>query len=219
MLNLRNPTRSVIRVLALASLLAFVPSADARRGKEPVFATSAEDPVLGARLAALGPGVDPEEARRVAFTAYTTGRDMAREWRVVWPPGLQNFLVNHGARKGGLCFQWATELLVRLDALNLRTLEFHWAESYPGSLSEHNVIVMTARGLPIEQGILLDNWRHLGRLIWGRVVDDPQYEWKENKAAMMSRLPRRTSKAAAGRRMPRDNAKAEKPTTRKRQSP
>ncbi|TMP97031.1 MAG: hypothetical protein E6L07_03745, partial [Verrucomicrobia bacterium] len=75
-----------------------------------------------------------------------TGLELRREWRVVWLPGVQNLLVNMGARKGGLCFQWATELLVRLDALKLQTLELHWAESFANTSGEHNVIVVTARG-------------------------------------------------------------------------
>ena len=181
-------SRFRIPVTALLLVFVFLATSHARRGKEPVFATSAEDPLLQARLRALGPEVDPAEARRVAFTAFTTGTDLAREWQVVWPPGLQNFLVHQGKRKGGLCFQWATELLVRLDALKLQTLEFHWAESLPNTASEHNVIVITAKGQPFEQGILLDNWRYLGRLIWGPAALDPHYEWKENKPEAIRRL-------------------------------
>ena len=153
-----------------------------------MFATSADDAVLRNRIAILSPNVQPEEAQRVAWCAYTTGRELKREWGVVWPPGLQNFLVNTGRRKGGLCFQWATELLLRLDALKLKTLELHWAESFETTASEHNVIVVTAMGQPFQRGILLDNWRYGGRLIWGPVTGDPQYQWKENKAEAARRL-------------------------------
>ncbi|PYL92552.1 MAG: hypothetical protein DMF14_03640 [Verrucomicrobia bacterium] len=125
---------------------------------------SSDDPSLRTQIAALSPTVSPDEARRVAYTAYMTGRELHREWRVAWLPGIQNFLVNMGARKGGLCFQWATELLVRLDALKLQTLELHWAESGPNTGAEHNVIVVTARGQPFGEGILLDLWRYSGTL-------------------------------------------------------
>lgn len=184
--------RPKILTLFLASaLLAFAfcaPSTNARGREEPVFATSADDPALRGRIAALGPSVRPEEAQLVARCAYTTGRELKREWRVVWPPGLQNFLVNTGQRKGGLCFQWATELLLRLDALKLKTLELHWAESFQTTASEHNVIVVTAVGQPFQRGILLDNWRYGGRLIWGPITADSQYQWKENKKEMARRL-------------------------------
>jgi hypothetical protein len=185
-----NSSASCFAFALVASLLLtdFVASASARGLEEPAFATSADDPALQSRIVALSPSVRPEEARLVARCAYTTGRELKREWRVVWPPGVQNFLVNIGARKGGLCFQWATELLLRLDALKLETLELHWAESFERTASEHNVIVVTAVGQPFQRGILLDNWRYGGRLIWGPVIGDPHYQWKENKAEAARRL-------------------------------
>src|SRR4051812_40993436 len=91
----RNSVQAATWLLALF-LLSSVAQA---RKKDPAFATSADDPVLRARIAGLAPGIDPEEARLVAQIAYTTGRDLKKEWKVVWPPGVQNFLVNTGQRK------------------------------------------------------------------------------------------------------------------------
>src|SRR6266480_3326404 len=96
--------RLTIAVVALALFIACISSAIAGGREEPAFATSADDAVLRNRIAALSPAVQPEEAQRVVRCAYTTGRDLQREWGVVWPPGLQNFLVHTGRRKGGLCF-------------------------------------------------------------------------------------------------------------------
>jgi len=115
---------------------------------------------------------------------------------VAWLPGIQNFLVNTGRRKGGLCFQWATELLIRLDALKLQTLELHWAESGPNTGAEHNVIVVTAKGQPFGEGILLDLWRYSGTLVWTHVGMDPDYRWMENKSEIARRL-RRTQDIAS----------------------
>jgi len=182
---------TAVAVLLLAALVC-PSSATARKREELVLARSAEDPVLTRRLFALGPRVSAAEARKVAAVAYTTGRELKREWRVVWPPGVQNFLVNIGRRKGGLCFQWATELLIRLDALKLETLDLHWAESFATTASEHNVIVVTAKGQPFEQGILLDNWRYGGQLAWASVAGDPHYRWSENRPEVKRRLGRRT---------------------------
>lgn len=204
MISSRRNCYSRLSTLALATLIVLqvcVSPAQGRRNETPVvFAKSVEDAVLRHRVAILAPGVDPEEARLVVSTAYTTGRELARKWRVLWPPGLQNFLVNTGARKGGLCFQWATELLISLDGLQLKTLELHWAESYSGTASEHNVIVVTARGQPFSQGILFDNWRYSGRLVWGPVNGDPEYEWKENQAELTGRLNRSRSESAQRRK-------------------
>jgi hypothetical protein len=173
-----------VLVLALSS-----PWGSGRRG-ELFVPWSADDPSLRTRIAALSPTVSPDEAQRVAYTAYLTGRELHREWRVAWLPGIQNFLVNIGKRKGGLCFQWATELLVRLDALKLQTLDLHWAESGANTNAEHNVIVVTARGQAFGEGILLDLWRYSGTLVWTQVAMDPDYRWTENKSELVRRLGR-----------------------------
>jgi hypothetical protein len=180
----------VFVVLTLLRFTIGVPSAKAREGAL-FFATSADDPFLRARIANLGPNVESEEAQRVARCAYVTGRELKKEWGVVWPPGLMNLLVNTGRRKGGLCFHFATELLHRLDALKLETLDLHWAESYERTMSEHNVIVVTAKGQPFQEGILLDNWRYGGRLIWGPLNGDLEYKWTENKTEYARRLKMR----------------------------
>lgn len=183
-LSVRIATTSLILTVFCASL------AEARK-KDPEFATSANDPILRGKILSLAPSVDPQEAQRVAQIAYTLGRDLKREWRVAWPPGFHNFLVNTGARKGGLCFQWAERLLLRLAEEKWETLEFHWAESFETTMSEHNVVVVTAKGQHFSRGILLDNWRYGGRLVWGPIVDDPHYQWKENKAQFRHVLSKR----------------------------
>src|SRR6266576_1639440 len=144
---------STFAVVPLLVLAVSPPWESGRRPGELFVASSAGDASLTTRIAALSPTVSPDDARRVAYAAYMTGLELRREWRVVWLPGVQNLLVNMGARKGGLCFQWATELLVRLDALKLQTLELHWAESGPNTGAEHNVIVVTARGQAFGEGI------------------------------------------------------------------
>lgn len=182
-----------VGTFAVVPLLVLAVSPPWERGgrhTELFVAGSADDASLRTRIAALSPTVSPDEARRVAYAAYMTGLELRREWRVVWLPGVQNLLVNMGARKGGLCFQWATELLVRLDALKLQTLELHWAESFANTSGEHNVIVVTARGQAFEKGILLDNWRYSGHLVWTQVAMDPEYHWTENKSELARRLGR-----------------------------
>jgi len=179
---------STFAVVPLLVLAASPPWERGGRRTELFVAGSADDASLRTRIAALSPTVSPDDARGVAYAAYMTGVELRREWRVVWLPGVQNLLVNMGARKGGLCFQWATELLVRLDALKLQTLELHWAESGPNTGAEHNVIVVTARGQPFGEGILLDLWRYSGTLVWTHVGMDPEYHWTENKSELARRL-------------------------------
>ncbi|MFL6540883.1 MAG: hypothetical protein ACJ8HU_08975 [Chthoniobacterales bacterium] len=179
-----------LRCFAFLALIFSSLAAEAKQRGEPVFAEAPYDAELINSITALSPTIDRNEARQVAYTAYTTGRELRRDWQVVYPPGYQNYLVTHGKRPGGYCYQFATELLHRLVPLQLKTIQLHWAESFQGTLSEHNVIVVTAIGQPFGKGILLDNWRYGGRLVWGPIRTDPHYRWTENAGELARRWPR-----------------------------
>jgi hypothetical protein len=131
---------------------------------------------LAARLRGLGPAVSPGEATLAADVACTYSLELAREYRVVRPAILHNVLVNLGARKRGLCFQWADDLSAKLESLNLRTLELHRGVARLETPREHSCVVLTAPGQAFEQGVVLDAWRHSGRLHWSGVTED-KYPW------------------------------------------
>ena len=218
MVALPRRLRSNFAFLALAvamPLAVDVPSAQARPGSKLVIATTPEDPALIARVVSLSPSVNPEEARRMASITYTAGLELARKWEMGSSPTMHSFLINIGAKKAGYCYQFATELLLRLEAQNFKTLEFHWAESDVAMDTEHNVIVVTARGQPFEQGILLDLWRRSGRLLWGNFAADVDHTWQENKAAYYSRVKRKP----AGADQSTPNATAKKKTPEPKSSP
>jgi uncharacterized protein YfiM (DUF2279 family) len=133
------------------------------------------------QIAALSPRVRAEEAAQLSACVYNTARQLRRDYQVVWPPLFNNVLVNSGIKKRGLCFQWAEDLLIRLDALKLRSLELHWGEAQAGTSHENNSIIITAMGQPFNRGILVDCWRHSGNVYWSRVVSD-RFLWSENSA-------------------------------------
>ncbi len=132
-------------------------------------------------LIALSPEVDPAEAALVSETAHHTARRLQKEWRVFPFALVQNFLIHIGARDRGYCFHWAHGIGAELRKLPLKTLTLHWAEAYPNTHLEHNVVVVTARGQPMRTGYLVDGWRSAGRLLWWPVLKD-EYPWKENMA-------------------------------------
>ena len=109
-------------------------------------------------------------------------------------PIFNNFLIYHGLRKRGYCYQWSEDLLIALDRLKLTSFELHWGEYDPGTWRENNCIVVTAKGQPFQRGIMLECWRHLGHLYCGPVAG--YYErYVENGAYARSVLNR--SAAAA----------------------
>ena len=133
---------------------------------------------LAAQLRGLSPAVDPQEASLTAETACAYSLELAREYHVVRPPVLHNVLVNWGLKKRGLCFQWADDLSAKLNSLRLRTLQVRRGVARLDTRREHNSVVLTACGQPFDQGIVLDAWRHSGRLYWCPVKSD-KYPWLE----------------------------------------
>jgi hypothetical protein len=142
---------------------------------------SAAAEALADQLAALSPRVNREEAKLLADCAYATASKLRRQYRMFGTPIFNNFLIYHGIRKRGYCFQWSEDLLVALDKLKLTSLELHWGEYDPRTWRENNCIVVTAKGQPFQRGIMLECWRHLGHLYYGAVVADYEH-YVENSA-------------------------------------
>src|SRR5205807_5435120 len=88
---------------------------------------------LASQLATLSSRVDRNEAKLLADCAYATISQLRRQYRMFGTPIFNNFLIYHGLKKRGYCYQWSEDLLVALDALKLTSLELRWGESNPGN--------------------------------------------------------------------------------------
>ena len=129
-------------------------------------------------LLALSAAVDKTEAMLLAETAVRESAVLAEEYQLVRPAVAHNFLVALGIKDRGLCYHWTQDLMKRLQALDLKSLQLHWGVAYRGSeLREHNCVVVTAKGQSFFKGIVLDPWRNSGNLYWARVTKD-NYPWK-----------------------------------------
>ena len=188
--NRRSPLQSVDRIAGVFAMFALCAagfasasqqpqkSADRRDSSRGEFSGPFEVPhrdlanaeALANQLAALSPRVGRNEAKLLADCAYATVSQLRREYRMFGTPIFNNFLVYHGIKKRGYCYQWSEDLLVALDKLKVASLELHWGEAHAGSWRENNCLVVTAKGQPFRTGIMLDCWRHLGHLYFCRVV-------------------------------------------------
>lgn len=142
---------------------------------------------LANHLAGLSRRVDPNEAKLLAECAYATVARLRQEYRMFGTPIFNNFLVYHGWRKRGYCYQWTEDLLLALDTLKLETLELHWAEAHAGTYLENNCLVVTAKGQPFDRGMILECWRHFGHLRWNLVLSDEDRYYENTKWAQMVR--------------------------------
>jgi hypothetical protein len=134
---------------------------------------------LEADLAALDHSANGADARQIAETALQASAYLKKTYRLVRPPILHNLMVKMGLRDRGLCYHWTEDLMSYLKALQLKNYQLRWGVAYRGSnLREHNTVVITANDQPFEHGLVLDPWRHSGRLHWV-VVKNDSYPWKE----------------------------------------
>jgi hypothetical protein len=133
---------------------------------------------LEQELIGLNATIDKAEARILAETAVRESAVLAEEYQLVRPAVSHNLLVVFGIKDRGLCYHWTEDLMTRLQALGLKSFQLHWGVAYRGSeLREHNCVVITARGQPFLEGIVLDPWRNSGNLYWAQVSKD-RYPWK-----------------------------------------
>src|SRR4051812_4478050 len=113
----------------------------------------------------------------LADTAVRYAAEFARRYDMVKPIEIHNALVNLGLRKRGLCYQCAEDMYVRLRELKLKTLQLHWGVAHKNDMwLEHSGVIVTARGHPFSEGLVVDGWRHSGRLRWALVSHD-RYPW------------------------------------------
>jgi len=134
---------------------------------------------LRSELLALGPEVSEAEATLLAEVSVRHAEYIRRKWGIVRPIELHNTLVNFGLRKRGLCYQCAEAMYERLHALDLKTVDLHWGVAHKGDMwLEHSGVIVTAKGRPFDDGLVVDAWRHSGRLRWARVTGD-RYPWAE----------------------------------------
>ena len=166
-------TRLTVGTIAAFAVSTIVVAAEQQRPHlevPPKDVAKAEE--LANQFAALSRSVDPNEAKLLAECAYATVAQLRQEYRMFGTPIFNNFLVYHGWRKRGYCYQWTEDLLLALDSLKLKTLEFHWGDAYRETWRENNCVVVTAKGQPFERGMILDCWRHFGHLRCNLVQSD-----------------------------------------------
>jgi hypothetical protein len=195
----RRQRRFVCRVAGVIAVFAFsigvLPGEEQNAQFEVPKKDSAKAEALANQLALLSRRVDRNEAKLLADCAFATVARLRQEYRMFGTPIFNNFLVYHGFRKRGYCYQWSADLLVALDALKLKTLELHWGESHAGTWMENNCLVVTAKGQPFDRGMILDCWRHFGHLRWNLVPSDQDRYYENTKYAQFVRT-RAASKAS-----------------------
>ncbi|MDX1807903.1 MAG: hypothetical protein R3331_00050 [Sulfurospirillaceae bacterium] len=123
--------------------------------------------------------VKKSEAKDLARKAVIHAEKLAHDYKLVRPPLFQNFLVNVGLRKKGLCWQFAYDMLSFVKKQHYKSFDYYIGGANIGNYwDEHNVLVVTCKGCSFDQGVLLDPWRDSGKLFFSKVEHDKDYKWR-----------------------------------------
>ncbi len=142
-------------------------------------ATRASVDALSRTLRQLSPRISTQDANTLAREAHAYPLHLANVWQITSPPLLNNYLRNQGKVAYGLCIDWTYAMRLRMRSLGLESFDWHWGIANQGNeFFEHSTLVVTAKGEPFSQGIVLDPWRNSGKLFWSGIGNDPKYEWQ-----------------------------------------
>ena len=179
----------ILRILGVLALGVLV----ACGGGPPPPAAPDEVSRLAAAIAALGPEVDRDEARRAAEISYAHTYRLAQEYGITDPPIIHNIKVNRGIKPRGLCWHWAHDMEARLNQERFATLDLHRAVANADNSFrlEHSTAIISAKGAAYDDGIILDPWRKGGRLTWATVREDRDYKWVPRNEVVARALERR----------------------------
>ncbi len=145
---------------------------------KPQLSSHAQRDHLSAQLKALDPAIPKAESDRLASDLYATTAALVRRYRLTAPPLWHNFLVNIGMREKGLCYHFSDALFVHLQRDGYPHFAFHLAVANRGDyFGEHNALLIAAKGRPLTEGLIVDAWRHSGRLYVVPFAKD-RYRWR-----------------------------------------
>lgn len=133
-------------------------------------------------LAMYGDGVDELaawEADHLAKNTVERLHSISQEYRVVGFALFHNFLVNIGAKKKGHCYHYVADLRRALSGKEWHRFDIRWGVAYEGTFRENNALVITAKGRPFEEGLVIDAWRKGSKPFWAPVKKD-HFPWVED---------------------------------------
>jgi len=118
------------------------------------------------------------ESQKLAKDIFYYTKILRKKFKRNSSPLFHNFLVNIHLKEKGLCYHWSDALYLHLSSQKYKYFKFHLVGANIGKYwTEHNALVVIAKGDKIENGILIDPWRELHRLYFGKITEDKKYQW------------------------------------------
>ena len=129
-------------------------------------------------LQSLDSNISYANARHLSQDIFMQTAVLTQKFQMTSPPQYHNFLVNVGLKDKGLCYHWSDALYAYFRQQNYPSFEFHLIASHRGEYwREHNALLVGIKSKKIEEGIVIDPWRHSGILYFSTLKDDTKYHW------------------------------------------
>jgi hypothetical protein len=158
-------------------LLAFILGACTVKVSPP-----SENNALSRLLSSLNSSIPKVQSHALAKEIYAQTQRLSKEFHLTSPPQYHNFLVNIGIKEKGLCYDWSDALYLHLKHQNYFAFDFHLMGANIGDYwREHNVLLIVAKGKPIDTGIIIDSWRYSGKVYFAKLKEDRKYFWIHRK--------------------------------------
>jgi len=134
---------------------------------------------LAALLQTLDSRISSSEAHALSQEIFLETRKLTQKFKPVSEPHVNNFLINTGLKKKGLCYEWSDALYLHFKQAQYPDFEFHLLVANKGEyFFEHNVMTVAAKGGSVMAGVIIDPWRKPGEIYFAKVKEDSQYRWK-----------------------------------------
>jgi len=128
------------------------------------------------------PQSNKQEAYRLSKEVISYANYLKEKFHPVVEPHFNNFLVNIGLQKQGLCYEWSDALYMHFSKRHYKYYTFHLIVANKGEYwSEHNAFAITTKGTNPLDGIIIDLWRDVDGIYISKISDDTQYQWIHRK--------------------------------------
>ncbi len=122
---------------------------------------------------------DKKQSFLISKDIQNFAKKIKKEYNLTSYPNWNNFLINIGLKKRGLCWQLAYDLLNFLKP-KYKDIDYYIAGANINSyFKEHNVLVLTCKKCKFNDGLLIDLWRNGGEVYFSTLDDDKDFTWKQ----------------------------------------
>ena len=133
-------------------------------------------------LIAMDTNVSQKEAKRLSKDIISFSTKLKQKYQPIIEPHFNNFLVNIGLKKHGLCYEWSDALYLHFTTKHYQSFRFHLVVSNQGKYwSEHNAFAITNSRDEISKGIIVDLWRDIDDIYINYISKDTSYQWRRRE--------------------------------------